>query len=113
MVRHRKTTTMYLKRGDDAPALRAVLMDLYDPVDLSEATDVRLVARRPNGTLVVDHQPVVRGSDVGEVLYQWQPGDTAEVGDLQVEIKVTWSAGGTQTFPAEGFLIVKVGEGTV
>lgn len=44
----------------------------------------------------------------GRVSYSWQAGDTDTAGTYQAEVVVEWTTGREQTFPGEGFLIVKI-----
>ena len=111
----RRTTKTLIKQGDTYPPLRAVLMDDETPVALADIASVQILARRGAGRgrgpqAVVIDAPCSLGESPGEVVYDWQPGDTDEAGQLQVEFRVTWAEGGVQTFPSQGYLIVEVTE---
>lgn len=96
--------------GDTEPALTAVLTDGANgqPVDLTGATQILCVIRRAgrNDPLITR---VVYGDANGVVTMPWEAGDLDDVvGILLVEWKVTWPAGGPQTFPANGQKRIKV-----
>lgn len=103
-----RTTSTIMKQGDTAPALEVVLMENDDPVDLTAAGAVEVVARRAGNPVPVFVRTMQVEDQPGHATYQWQAGDTDQVGDLQVEFKVTWPGGAVQTFPAQGYLVVEV-----
>lgn len=73
-----------------------------DPVDLTLATDVKIIGTRlgkPLFTRDPDVAPVVDG-DTSVVTMYWQTGDTARVGTIDIEVEVTWPGDKKQTYRA-------------
>jgi hypothetical protein len=44
----------------------------------------------------------------GRVQYDWQPGDTDEVGQKEAEFVVTFNNGKTRTYPNDGFFYINI-----
>ena len=106
-------TTIYRKRGDTGPALRAQLLDGNDiedavPVDLTGASSAKLVMRKPD-TSVLEGSMVIEAGTSGWVSYTWGASDLALVGQHAIEVEVTWANGTVQTFPAAGHDLLVVG----
>lgn len=102
-------TDFTIKSGDTAPALTATLYDGATPVNLTGATvTIRMRAIGYPLPLLDDVPAVITDPQGGKVSYQWQAGDTDEVGDYEVEWTVTFAGGGVQTFPTEGFTEVQI-----
>ena len=110
-----KTHQFKIKQGDTGPDLTTVLLGSTGlPVDLTNATEVTLsmqLAKHPR-TLVLDDVPVSFVPDAtGAVTYEWQTGDTDDVGTYDIEWRVTWAGSPpfVMTFPTEGFDKVIIG----
>lgn len=91
------------KANDTWPPLAAVLSDANGPIDLTNATQVKLLMRTGStlvsGLCQLDTNPITGARldrTLGQVFYVWVRGDTAIVGDYQVEFEITW-AGTTPT----------------
>lgn len=105
-----------IKQGNTAPTLKAVLQRLNEdgevegPADLTGVDTVTFTMRN-KATLVVQVDEgaadVVGDPTLGEVEYEWQPGDTDIAGNYLGEFDVTYTNGKTETFPngEAGFLI--------
>lgn len=108
---------VYVKRSDTAPAFRAILKDANDdPVPLTEDDGLRFVMSTQRGDVypwikdvVIDGTPTL-GDSTGEVVYQWEPGDTDVAGGYIAEVEVTFEDGTKETFPndREGFSVAIV-----
>lgn len=108
-------TVFTIHRGDTGPAFEKSLNDsLGQPVDITGFTEVDFHMRDVDYNTVVDDDTtgaveVVTASS-GDVLYQWQAGDTDTLGSYKAEFVVTFSDGTTQTFPQQGMYDVEVQE---
>lgn len=93
--------------GDLEPDLEVELSSTDDDVDVSTATSVRILGKR-RGELIFDRPPsdteVVDGKSV--VTMVWQAGDTDEVGQIQIEVEVTWPGVRPQTFRCGGGVMI-------
>ena len=91
------------KRGDTEPALEQTLTRNGEPVDLSSADSVRLVADDRNRTIVLDIAAEIV-DDAGEVRVEWAAGDL----DLPpAEYAAEWViefGDRTLTLPPSGFI---------
>lgn len=96
-----------IKAHDLAPPLRATITDAGVPVDLTPATGIKVIGSQ-NGAVLFSRSAT--GTSQGVVVMQWQAGDTATPGLINVEIEVTWpgSPPTPQTFPPSGTLTVIV-----
>lgn len=99
-----------IKSGDTGPALIATLHDEnHEPVNLNGATVTMRMRSVNGGPLVIDSPATIVGSPLdGNVSYQWQAGDTDEVGNYEVEWDVLYLSGQSQTFPTEGYTTVTI-----
>lgn len=99
-------TTIKLKRGDTAPALR---YNLPAGTDLTDAAVTFTMAERPGAAPVILDRPV-RVVDVSPPIieYVWRPGDTALSGTFRGEFKVTYPDGRWATFPQTGYVVVTI-----
>lgn len=98
---------MEIKRGDLEPDFEVTLLDGGEPVDLTSATEVRIVAVRAGGQPFFS-RPVASRSAQGVVSMSWEEDDTEVVRTLLLEVPVTWPGSRTQTFPVDGPLVVRV-----
>lgn len=101
--------TFIIKRGDTAPAFRARCLDGSAPVDLTSASQVRLLVKR-SGSVAVSSVMTVedQATNPGWVHHTWQVGETSAAGNFRGEVEVTWGDGTVQTFPAEGYAPIRV-----
>lgn len=94
----------YLKGGDTAPNLEAVLSDATGtPIDLtSAAAEIRI--RRPRSTETILREPVtITTPENGSVRYNWDTTDTAKSGRYRLDFVVEYPTGDQETFPNDGF----------
>lgn len=93
---------------DRLPALQVTLTGtdattgVDGPVNLSTATEVRLIMRGAAGPAAVSAPMVIDPDQVahkGRCTYHWQTADTATAGAYNVQFQVTWGDGTPQTFP--------------
>lgn len=80
--------------------------------DLNGVVSWKVIARRgDNVEVFTDTNP---GHTVGSpatsavITHQWVVGETAVPGTIRVEVEATWPSGRPQTFPPDGYNIVKV-----
>ncbi len=104
------TEKFNLKQYDLLPSLRITLLDGSTPVDLTLASEARLLLKNRTGLLVDALMDISAqtGETVGVVEYEWQSGDTDTLGTLQGEVQVLWPGQIPQTFPAKGYFNVIV-----
>ena len=101
------SSTFKIKRNDTSPAISQQLLDSDgNAVDITGATIKFLMARR--GPLKVNGTATIVTAATGMVKYQWVAADTDTVGLYQIEWEVTYSGGGVETFPNEGYNYVHV-----
>lgn len=101
------STSTTRKRGDTAPALVITCLDDNVAVDLTTATSMRLVGTRDGGTTIAI-DAAVTGNAQGVVTYDLDAADTETTGTLRLEVEVTWPDGRKQSFPASGYLTLRV-----
>ncbi len=102
----------HLKRGNTSPSLRAILRDGAGvAVPLAGASIVFSMASQ-KGVVAISRRAATRDDavDVGAVRLNWQAGDTTLAGVYNAEFEVTYAGGGIETFPNEGYLVVRVSE---
>ena len=90
-----------LKKGDTWPPLRATLTVDGEPLDLTTADSVTMIAVGPENTLTAT-LTVLEPATAGRVEHEWEAGETDEVGTHTVEFKVIWSTGVEETVPNTG-----------
>jgi hypothetical protein len=94
-----------IKRGDTSPAIRFSLI----PSDLNLfGAGVKFQMRNPRLGTTIDAPAEIISATPPVVQYNWQAGDTAEVGQYQAEFRVEYADGAIETFPNRGFIIVNV-----
>jgi hypothetical protein len=104
-------TICIIKQGDLEPPIMLELLSGKVPADLSTALSVTM-------TLSKDGQITHRlGMDTedqiatpGLVSYVWSPGETDVPGRYRAEVVVMWPGNRRQTFPDDGYFVVKVVE---
>lgn len=112
-----------IKRGDSWTPIGAVLSDTNGPIDLTDATAVRLNMRSTSAivdgvraTVQVQTGPVTFVDRVaGSVSYQWDqetPGDTdgdlSFTGEYVCEFEIEWDTGDRQTVPNNGYFTIRI-----
>lgn len=102
-------STFYIKQNDTAPSIAALLKNPSgSAINLTGAT-VRFNMKSQSGTLLVDNATaVVVDESTGNVRYDWALGDTALAGNNYAEFEITYSDGGVETVPNDGYIRVKI-----
>lgn len=101
-----------IRQGDTAPRITGTLTDgAGDPVDVSGST----VLLHLHGLTVVNDLVLTASldgdaPDDNVVYYDWEAGDTDEVGYYSGEWQVTFGSGQIQTFPNDGVFLLQVAE---
>lgn len=96
---------MLMFQHDTLPALTITCTDNGAAVDLSTATSIKVIGTRADTGATVFSRAVT-GTAQGVVTMTWLAADTANVGEIQVEVEVTWPTG-VQTFrPSNNVQIV-------
>ena len=96
-----------IKRGDTSPALRVALKP--ETVSLVGAT-ASFQMRYRRGAIKVDASAIIESSDPPVVRYNWSGSDTDTSGVFDAEFRVTYADGSIETFPNNGFIVVRVKE---
>ena len=84
--------------GDTAPDLTGTCSSGTTPANLTGAT-LELHLKPPGSAAVLTRAATVVDGAAGTWRYAWQTGELV-VGTWAVELQVTYSGGGVQTFPA-------------
>lgn len=102
--------SFYIKQNDTAPSIQAVLTDSAGKVrSMANASTVKFNMSTENGTNVIDHGTgSIVNAAKGIVAYEWQPGDTANIGIHNAEFEITYVNGQVETFPNNGYIRVIV-----
>jgi hypothetical protein len=99
--------------GDLGDTLTATLKDDTSPegVNLTGATEIRLVVKDRDGVKVFDKEMSLVDSANGKVEYKWSQGDFIEKpGVYRSKIKVFDSSDEPESFPNDGFRTIEVEE---
>lgn len=99
--------------GDLGDTLTATLKDDASPdgVDLTGATEIRLVVKDRDGVKVFDKEMSIVDSANGKIEYKWSENDfIEEPGVYRSKIKVFDSSGEPESFPNDGFRTIEVEE---
>jgi hypothetical protein len=104
--------TLEMKRDDLEPDLVLTVEDAAGVANLNQVTAWRIIAKQ-HGVIVVDGAPTTVTVDPGNtakatITRAWETGETAVVGDMQVEVEAMWPSARPQTFPAAGYGIVRI-----
>jgi hypothetical protein len=100
------STRFNMKQYDLLPVLRLELLDGTTPVDLTLASEVRLLLKNRSAGLKVNavmDKLTQTGDTLGQVEYEWQVGDTDTLGTFQMEVQVMWPGSLPQSFPPKGY----------
>ena len=102
-------STFYIKQNDTVPSIRATLKNgSGNAVDLASTT-IRFHMRALGGTSAkVDAVASVINANTGIVQYDWDAADTDTVGSYQAEFEVTYSDSTVETFPNNGYILIKI-----
>ena len=107
--------TFFIKRNDDQPTLDVALRDDKNrPVDVTGASVVFNMRNTADDTTKISGASVtVLAASKGEVRYSWTTTNTNTAGNFEAEFQVTFSDGGVQTFPNDGYIDVIITEDVV
>jgi hypothetical protein len=101
--------TFYIKQNDTKPAIAATLIDSDGSIpSLTGATVSFKMRKVGEASATVDSSASVTSADNAEVTYAWIASDTATVGSYEGEFEVTYSTGGIQTFPNNGYIEIEI-----
>ena len=95
-----------VKQHDTWPPVRATLSDASGPIDLTGATQIKLILK--GATVTITGNCTVVSAPAGTVSYTWAAGDTAVAGDYQGEFEITWPGGKVETVPNDSYLAVTI-----
>lgn len=103
----------YVKQNDTAPPLEGVLTDADGTaVDIAGAELVLTMVPVEGGAAVIDEVEATNEQDGGGATgawsYAWAAGDTATPGYYRAEIEATYNDGSVETFPNDGYVVVKI-----
>jgi hypothetical protein len=101
--------TFEIKQHDLEPPL---VIDVSGSAgDLSTVASWKVIAKQGDAAAWTDTGPtVVVGTPPtsASITHNWVAGQTDTAGDQRVEAEATWPGGRKQTFPADGYVTVKV-----
>ncbi|WP_033288239.1 hypothetical protein [Amycolatopsis jejuensis] len=103
---------MEIKRHDLEPALVMDVADAAGVADLRQVVAWRVLGEL-HGQLVVDGAPDTVVIDPATpwkavLTRRWQAGETAETGDVRVEVEAMWPGSRPQTFPPSSYETVRI-----
>lgn len=99
-----------IRQNDTDPPIDDTLQDEDGSAeDLSSGVDsVDFHLQAADGTTKVDATGSITDGANGKVEYEWSSGDTDTEGWYKAEWQVNYSDGDTGTFPADGWVTVRV-----
>lgn len=89
--------SLTVKRFDTYPPIAATLTDSNGPINLTNATTVKIILK--GTTVLITGTCTIVSPTAGTVQYAWTTGDTNIADTYQVEFEIHWAAGGIQTVP--------------
>lgn len=99
------------KQNDLGDTLKATLKDDNGDINVSNASDVRLIANDRDGKNVLNESVTVTNGSAGEVEYSWSSGDFIEdAGIYRIEFEIEDGTGEVETVPNDGFVTVEIEE---
>lgn len=102
-----------IKRGDSWPPIVATLSDNVGQLNLTTATQVKLLFKTVTGSTVYSRVCTITTPAAGQVTYTWTGADAATgplstVNSYNVEWEITWGDGSITTVPNEGYKTLSV-----
>jgi baseplate upper protein BppU len=99
----------HIKQGDRLPVVDAFLKRADGTAVNLAGTTVRFLMRyRGTGTAAIVAAAAIVDAPTGRVQYAWAAADTATPGDYEAEFEVAFADGRQQTFPADGYIAVRI-----
>ena len=96
----------YFVQNDTYPPISGVCADEHgNPIDLTGSSVRFHMRHKDTDELVVDSAALIDTASAGEVVYDWNIGDTATPGAFSAEFEVTYPDGGVETFPTDALEI--------
>lgn len=107
--------TFFIKQNDDTPTLDVALQDDRGrPTDIASATIVFHMRNAADDTVKINGGTVtILSATRGEVRYSWSAANTDTAGNFEAEFQVTFSGGGVETFPNDGYITVIITDDVV
>lgn len=103
-----------ITQNDTSPALISVLSDDEDPVDLTNANEVRFIMENKYQEVIIDEGLAdsvnILNAEGGEVEYVFDASQTATVGTYKAEFEVEFSSGAIETFPTGDPITINISE---
>jgi len=97
--------TFEIAQNDTSPTLVSTLMDGHEPIDLSNATEIRFYMENEFKQVVISEDlsgnvnPVALSD--GRVEYIFTEEDTAETGWYEAEWQITYNDDSVETYPVD------------
>jgi hypothetical protein len=102
-----------LKAHDTYPPLQVVLSDANGPINLTAASQVRVIMKGTTGgsiALVTGVMTISASPVGGFAAYTWAAGDTAIPNTYNVEFEIAWTTGGIETVPNDIYRTVQINQ---
>lgn len=103
--------TITIKQDDTQPAMKVRLKDASgNPVCLTGATVRVAIQHYSQPDIKFLRDAYIQDAITGEVWLVWQSEETQVTGLYRIEFRVTYQDGNRETFPNDGYLMVKIME---
>lgn len=100
-----------LKSNDTRPTLQVTLKEgqpsAQTPINLTTASAVTLYMKTATGSLITRAATITDATN-GVVTVTFQAADTATAGDYSAEFQITWTGGGIETVPNDGYISISI-----
>lgn len=104
-------TTINIKQDDTQPAMKVRLKDSAgNPANLTGATVQVAIQHYSQPAIKFNRDAYIADAVAGEVWLIWQSEETQVTGLYRIEFRVTYQDGNRETFPNDGYLMVKIME---
>ena len=104
--------TFEIAQNDTSPTLVSTLMDGHEPIDLSNATEIRFYMENEFKEVVISENLSGNVNPVeltnGEVEYIFKEEDTTETGRYKAEWQVEYNDGSIETYPVDNKIDVHI-----